>query len=160
VCEPIAGADGLGRCGNPGGCAPAGEICRVTGDPQGTNECCPGNPDGMELCQPSVAQIDRCLGQRECLADGEECSTPEECCGGVCTPDADGVLRCGSQCIPDGGACTRSADCCSGNCRPDGTCGPPEVACVPLGGACTTSDACCSGYCDPATMQCSVPLIQ
>lgn len=46
VCEPISGSDGLGRCGNPGGCAPAGEICGAGRDPVGTNECCPGMPDG------------------------------------------------------------------------------------------------------------------
>jgi len=144
------------------GCAPAGEICAVGDDPTGTNECCPGNPDGMELCTPAVAGVSRCGSEgtdEMCIEDGEVCATPEDCCSGVCTDaDGDGVLTCSESCVPEGGSCTRNADCCEGNCRSDFTCGPPEVDCVPLGGDCTTNAECCSGYCDPATMQCSVIL--
>jgi len=135
----------------------------VTGEVAGTNDCCPGGDEGRMLCQYAVAGVHRCQGPGtvdECLADGETCATPDECCSGVCTDaDGDGVLTCSESCVPEGGACTRSADCCAGNCRADGTCGPPEVACVPLGGSCTTDAECCTDYCDPMTMQCSTIII-
>ncbi len=119
-------------------------------------------PDGMELCRPTgIAQVYRCQGEEVrdmCLADGEECATPDECCGGICVPDAMGVLRCGAMCIEDGGACTRDADCCGGYCT-DGVCAEPVVMCLPLGADCTEDGECCSGYCDPEFMVCSTTLI-
>jgi hypothetical protein len=83
----------------------------------------------------------------ECLPSGDLCATPEQCCGGICAPDANGVLHCRESCIPSAGACTTDADCCDRFCGQDGTCGPPQVDCIPLGAACTESAECCYGTC-------------
>ena len=84
------------------------------------------------MCQPGPTGGNIC-----CLSDGEECAFGDVCCSGVCTPAADGVLRCGSMCIPDGSACTTDADCCGCGCVSDGA-----------GGQVCTSDA---SLCDPCT---------
>ena len=102
--------------------------------------------------------ITRCFGEgtvEECLIDGEICSFGDECCGGLCLPDANGVLRCGAECVPLAGACLADGDCCDVICL-NGSCEPNFSDCVPMGGACTEHVDCCGGYCDLATGICGV----
>jgi hypothetical protein len=89
-----------------------------------------------------------------CLPDGAECDLGDTCCGGICVPDAAGVLRCGATCVPDGSACTATSDCCGCACIPDGTggsvCSSDPLVCSPCTGAalgdnCTADADCCNG---------------
>jgi hypothetical protein len=159
----------------------------IQGDPTGTNECCPGMPDGREFCITGVAGVDRCQTRDckvegrecatdgdccsgkctnkacdpgiECLPDNDPCATPEQCCSHVCAPDSQGVLRCNPGCIAEQGGCTSDADCCSGSCNSAGVCGPGIVDCIPLGGACAGSGECRDGTCDPDANTCQVELL-
>jgi hypothetical protein len=142
VCEEVSA--GVGRCANPAGCAPPGEICE-----EGTNECCPGNPDGDQYCQLNNVGILRCLPEDwdECLPDDAICTHAAECCSGICVPDGNGVYHCSPGCVADGEPCTTDADCCSGSCNEDGICGPSDNPCVPLGGQCAVDEDCCSNEC-------------
>lgn len=142
-CEPAA--IGVSRCLGGGRCeALAGDACEADAD------CCP-EPAGLR-CRPSVAAdgADRC-----CLPDGEMCAFGDLCCGGVCTPDGEGVLRCGSACVPDGGSCTTARDCCGCACA-GGTCSSDPADCSEcmlgqLGDFCSTTEECCNAppvYCN------------
>ncbi len=151
----VAEADAIGRCANPPSCAPAGEICGVGGSSMGTNECCPGNPDGREFCVPSAAGVHRCLfGFPMCLPDGRMCTSDDECCTGVCmdgTCGASSTMDGGTtpMCLADGAVCATPDQCCSGICTDadgDGVLTCNEM-CVADGGSCTTSADCCSGNC-------------
>ena len=148
VCEISNTETGVGRCGNPGGCAPAGEVCVG-----GSNECCPGNPDGQEFCLPTAIGVDRCLVSGQCKLEGVGCATPDECCSGICEGGTCGALAC----FADGESCAFSDQCCSGYCLPDAAgnlvCG---AACVADGGDCTASTDCCNGYCDSQSLACGV----
>jgi hypothetical protein len=118
-----------------------GRECTTTAD------CCTDTyPDIM--CSPGRGDALLC-----CLPMGAECDFGDVCCGGVCVPDASGVLRCGDMCIADGAACTTTADCCGCACISDGAGGSicssdPEVCdpCTgsPLGGFCTVDADCCN----------------
>lgn len=156
-CVIVDTAAGLGRCAVQEGCAAAGEICRVTGDTAATRACC-GDEAGRSLCRPAGgAELDRCATERAatvCVANGEPCATPEECCSGVCAPEG-GVLVCSASCRAEGVGCTRAADCCGGECD-DGTCRGATRSCLPLGAGCTAASGCCSGVCSGV---CSAPPI-
>jgi hypothetical protein len=131
----------------------AGEVC---GMGQSTN-CCPAGPGGgAELCDETVLGITRCFGEGtldECLPDGSACSFGDECCNGLCLPDENGELHCGSECVPLDGACQADGDCCDGICVL-GSCEPNYADCVPIGGKCTSNDDCCGEYCNTAAGVC------
>lgn len=148
-CEP-SGA-GFRRClgGESGDCVLPGRECETTED------CCTDPYDAI-MCSPGPTGADIC-----CLADGEECAFGDVCCGGICVPDSEGVLRCGNMCIPDGSACTTAADCCGCGCLPDGsgalTCTSDPDECGPctgpsLGEDCTPGGEPC---CNAPTVECS-----
>jgi hypothetical protein len=125
--------EGIGRCNNPGQCAPAGEICEPN-----SNACCPDEMDiGRMLCQPGVAGVLRC-GSLGCRLDGEVCQMDGDCCSGTCT---NGFCMGGVMCTLDGIACAGTADCCSGICT-NNVCGD---ACAQMGEACATNADCCGG---------------
>jgi len=130
------------RCNNPPGCLDRGEVCFVGA----SNNCCPGG--GQGLCLPTIAGVNRCYGQLECLDDGVECAFGDECCCGLCAIDPIGpeTCECDIPCIPLGGSCAADVDCCSGTCI-DGICDDPDTGCQPLGGACDAPSDCCSGVC-------------
>jgi hypothetical protein len=135
---------------NPGGCAPAGEVCEG-----GFSECCPGMPDGREYCLPTDLGVDRCFVTGMCAVEGDSCQNGSDCCSGVCTNNVCGAL----VCIPDGQPCAFTDQCCNGVCVPDVNgnlvCNPN---CVPDLGACTTDADCCGGYCDIQTQTCGIPI--
>lgn len=150
-CEPTGG--GFSRCfGGGSSCVLGGESCMEGGDP-----CC-AVPPGL-VCTAGTTR-----GQICCLPDGEECAFGDLCCGGVCSPGADGVSRCGSSCIADDAPCSTDADCCGCACvsdgsggqvctsepsRCDGCTGPRLGQFCELGGT-----ACCDGptvVCDPTS---------
>jgi len=152
-CDPSADYPDILRCQHPAGCLADGEVC-WTGS---ANNCC----SGRRNCRPTLAGVSRCYGTDEgsCTTDLQPCSFTDECCCGLCAPDAAGALVCcpaGEICIPDGGRCTTDADCCGWSCV-DGVCGG-ESPCVPLSGPCETAEDCCSGDCDPTTHSCT-PLL-
>lgn len=89
-----------------------------------------------------------------CLADGAECDLGDACCGGICAPDSNGVLRCGATCVPDAMPCTAPSDCCGCACIADGSggmvCSSDPMSCAACTGAqlgenCTTDSDCCNG---------------
>lgn len=142
-CEP-SGA-GFRRClGGTGDCVLPGREC------ESTEDCCVDTyPDIM--CSPGPTGEDLC-----CLPEGAECAFGDVCCGGICTPDDEGVLRCGDgECLMDGAACTTASDCCGCGCLPDGTgaltCTSDPDECGPctgpnLGEVCDPDgEACCNG---------------
>lgn len=50
-----------------------------------------------------------------CKADGNDCETGDECCGGFCRPDQGGKLVCSNvvpTCAQEFEKCTTAADCC------------------------------------------------
>jgi hypothetical protein len=51
-----------------------------------------------------------------CKQDGSDCMTGDECCGGYCRPDGNGMLKCGSNgggCSKEFEKCSTAADCCN-----------------------------------------------
>ena len=139
-CEPAT--TGVSRClGGDGTCTLPGRECTMTSD------CCTdAYPEIM--CAPGRTGANVC-----CLADGAECDFGDTCCGGICAPDASGVLRCGATCVPDAMPCTAAADCCGCACVPDGTgsmvCSSDPEVCSPctgaqLGESCLTDTDCCN----------------
>lgn len=121
--------------------------------------CCP--PGGTELCVETDIGVSRCIGEEaadDCLEDGEECSFDEECCGGYCVPNEDGVLVCGSECVELLGACTADSDCCDSLSCIDGLCQPSSTDCLPYASECEDDEDCCTGFCDPAAGLCLTPL--
>ena len=141
-CEPTG--TGFRRCfGGDGTCTLPGRACEMTED------CCTDvYPDIM--CTEGRTGTNVC-----CVGDGDECAFGDVCCGGICTPDSEGVLRCGSECVPDAGACTTASDCCGCACVPDATgalsCSSDPADCDacdgPQLGEFGTADgpACCNG---------------
>jgi len=146
---------GVLRCEFEGGCLDPGELCW---EGQPTN-CCPSGPGGgMDLCLDTILGLQRCYTDGtddECLDDGEPCAFGDECCNGVCSPDANGDLVCGS-CVPLQAACTSDYDCCEGICD-NGSCVPNYYDCTPIGQACTEDEDCCTGICDDASGLCLGP---
>jgi hypothetical protein len=137
----LDGSSGVRRCANPPGCLDQGEVCSMGG----SSNCCPGG--GRGICSGTIAGVERCYGtSTTCRANGSTCAFGDQCCGGICTFDSMGVLRCGSSCIADGNGCTANGDCCSGNCN-DGTCSPAIVSCGPITATCTLNTDCCSNNC-------------
>jgi hypothetical protein len=128
-CNIMAGTDPpIGRCRNPTGCNPVGNVCG-----QGVNaphDCCNCASPKIQCCHPDNSGVPRCFGGSDvvpcpegyngtpdcCIPVGGQCSFSSECCDGrPCVPDDQGVLRCGTgQCIPVGGGCTSTTDCCAG----------------------------------------------
>lgn len=148
----------IGRCTNPkttknnpdaekSACSPYGNVCHLTD--YGTCEvssaranCC-GGLGANGICKPDTLGVPRCSLQYPddtplCRAVGETCASSDNCCDGVpCTPDAQGVLRCGEdRCVENGGSCTINGDCC-----------PPQTCIRPAG---STSGVCGTGD-DPPT---------
>jgi hypothetical protein len=180
VCEIFDEEEGIGRCGNPGMFAPAGELCVPN-----SNECCPGAGEGHLYCHETYFGVERCLlcklegtdcsddseccggscedgscADGSCTPSGDECATADECCDGPCTPDAEGVLRCQLECVPVEDACTSDADCCTGNCN-FGICDDEEVECIPVGitaAVCETDADCCDGLCNTDTGNCYISI--
>jgi len=144
TCEKDAGAE-FGRCRNPMGCNPQGNICHFK-DYQCDNstapaQCCGDSNKKLEFCQLDALGIPRCNGLGECRKENETCATGLDCCTGQnlsCLPNASGDLACTKLTTPEacqvtGGGCTANADCCPGTiCQLEigasrGTCGVREV---------------------------------
>ena len=131
----------------------AGEICW---EGQSTN-CCPSGPNGgQQLCLETVLGLNRCFDSDavdNCVVEGGTCAFADECCEGLCIPDANGNLVCSPLCVQLGDACTADGDCCDGLCV-GGSCVPDFNDCVPIGGSCTLGSDCCSGICNDNTGTC------
>jgi len=155
VCRIENAALGIGHCQNPGGCAPAGEICEP-----GTNECCPGNPEGMSRCQPSALGVKRCrhAPPPNCIADEAPCAFGDQCCNKVCAPRSpSGALVCSPGCLAQGEDCASNTDCCHGTCDPGvRRCAKAPATCAALGASCAVNTDCCSGAC--AASVCTPPI--
>ena len=124
VCDPATGA-----CSNP---------------PLGDGAPC---DDGNACTLIDACQAGACVGAapRVCTAQ-DQCHVPGVCnpATGMCSTPA---VANGTAC-DDGSLCTRSDECTDGVCR-----GQDAVVC-------TASDEChAAGVCDPATGQCSNPLL-
>jgi hypothetical protein len=124
VCNKTVNDD-VGRCQNPGGDAPAGEVCGdAEGNPQGSNTCAGGQGQGATNvnCNSSGPDLPyRCDGGDDpCLTESQSCALGADCCSGVCAPDAGGDLVCDppDQCRVVGDTCTANGDCCSNFCDP------------------------------------------
>ena len=176
-CGIMEGTDPpIGRCRNPTGCNPVGNVCKGEGV-NAPADCCDCLPPKFQCCHPDGSGVWRCAGGSSgpcprgydgtpgcCIPAGGQCSFSSECCEGrPCVPDDQGVLRCGAtQCVPAGGVCTSTTDCCAGlTCviepgQSTGVCmgeTPTTDGGVPDGGVCalpgqhcTTSADCCYGY--------------
>jgi hypothetical protein len=139
-CEPTS--TGVSRClGGDGTCTLPGEACTST------EMCCTETYPDI-TCAPGRGGANVC-----CLPDGAECDLGDTCCGGVCVPDAGGVLRCGATCVEDAMPCTTASDCCGCACVPDGAggsvCTSDPAVCAPctggaLGDFCNTDADCCN----------------
>lgn len=123
VCDKVSPDAPVGRCLNPPGDAPGGEVCAdLDGDPVGSNTCAGAQGQGLDNanCNPSGDGLPyRCDdGVDECLPAGESCSLGAQCCSGICAEDADGNLVCDPEdsCRADGESCTAHSDCCGGYC--------------------------------------------
>jgi hypothetical protein len=171
----------VGVCRNPingeenpdGACSPQGNVCHYNDEDYECNvssarsNCCAEMALGNSgLCQLDALGIPRCNGLADCREEGETCATAADCCDGrPCVPDAQGVLRCGTdECVPVSGACTFDGDCCpGGTCyRPagslEGTCQPPTgeggaggggPGCSTYAQQCGTTSDCCDANADP-----------
>lgn len=129
--------------------------------PPAADECHTGSCDGGPPHQvPATAGTGCSVGGTLCDGAGNcvECSTNEQCPGGVCAANfcvsaacGDGVTNgsetdtdCGGDCGPNcdlGQVCVGGQDCLTGYCA-DGTC-----ATLPLGIACDSNSSCSSGFC-------------
>jgi hypothetical protein len=174
---------GVGRCRNPQGCDPLGNVCGGVGD-GGVNarqDCCDCAPPKFNCCKPDNNGVQRCYGTPAggncptgytgtapcCINAGDQCHFSSECCGGApCVPDANGVLKCGAAtCVPAAGVCTSSSDCCAGlqcNIPPganQGTCGTPPTPTGSDGGTtCASYGQTCATQADCcATLNCLQP---
>jgi hypothetical protein len=136
---------GLRRCSSAGNCLADGEVCGGNGASQ---NCCNG---GKASCVKTHQGASRCNPTMMCLAAGAACSLCDQCCSGVCIPDANSQtgFSCGKACIPlNMGTCTSDSDCCPGGTCQAGICVPNGQTCVPLGGPCNVSGDCCQGACN------------
>jgi hypothetical protein len=155
TCQKVEGEE-VGRCRNPGECAPAGEVCGINGqDSEGSRECCPGAGEvGKANCIETGIGVKRCLGTGMCIGDDMgTCEEDADCCSLNCN-EATGICG-GFECLMDGIECSFSDQCCSGICSPDMegnlVC---NGMCVPSTGSCTTDSDCCGGYCHTQTLTC------
>jgi hypothetical protein len=139
-CEPAS--TGVRRClGGDGSCTLPGDACDMTSD------CCVDAFPEI-TCAEGVGGTNVC-----CLPDGEECAFSDICCGGVCAPGSDGVLRCGATCVADAMPCTADADCCGCACISDGAGGSVCTSDPAECGACTDADL--GEFCDEDTPCCN-----
>jgi hypothetical protein len=138
---------GSGTCAGSSCCKPLGVAC--TAD----TECCVDELGKPVACIASVADEGQGLttcGGATCVAEGQECAGPGQCCGELRCHPLDHTC---SQCFPEMTPCTQPFDCCSRNCvqfvdGPPGTesfCGPPE--CTGDGVDCEKDADCCSQIC-------------
>ncbi len=137
----------VGTCGNPTGCKPNGDICKLpTSSCSDSCDCCAGTAGGgTSKCDTDCRQdnlgVPRCTGPT-CVNAGASCASSADCCNNVpCVPNpafVDGgsgpPFVCSNvSCVAACGGCTTNADCCPGETcdiaqgRADGVCGP----CVP-----------------------------
>lgn len=152
VCNLIT--ETIGRCENPQGCAPAGELCGA-----GYHDCCPcaipqsspgcPNEKGDLFCQETIFGVSRCFSD-DCVVEGGSCKDDTDCCGGVCTG---GACDPGLACRADLEPCAMPDQCCCGICAPDQAgllvcC--PGGSCIPEEQPCTTDADCCEGNCSRA----------
>ena len=146
--------DEVGTCNNPGGCAPAGELCLG----KGTHKCCPTGKEGRLRCQETILGVHRCFGDaEECIEEGAACAIADECCPCPedvrprCAPvEVGGADQCLCECVERYAPCTANSDCCVEECPlhcMDGICDEPDVCCVPIGGECEEDADCCNGDC-------------
>ncbi|MBI5542907.1 MAG: hypothetical protein HY901_03390 [Deltaproteobacteria bacterium] len=148
VCQIFDADAGVGRCRQLTGDAPAGEVCEGSRN----NTCAPKND---EYCNESISGIKRCSGACDggacsitatCQPAGAACTSPDECCTGICAPTAEIGFICAAACLPTGAACSTSSDCCNGYCALNGFCGGVQgvdagfPVAVDAGGA-TSADA-------------------
>ncbi len=147
LCLKQNASDPVGKCKYVG-CAPHGALCApddVSGLACGVappvkdgQSCCGKNAVVGDPCSPDDLLIPRCDVLAECVPNGGECGTSNDCCNGLpCIQNQDGIFACyeppGGTCVESGGPCSSSADCCAGSmCLMDlgagsGVCGRTEL---------------------------------
>jgi hypothetical protein len=135
--------DGTMRCAPAPACHTGCESCRVAGD------CCSANcvrdADGTSHCRSGA-----------CVAEGELCTTKENCCQTDLALDcvqelsSPAVKRCRrsstAACLPEGERCALGTLCCSGRCvqTDAGAEFHCAFACSFEGERCTSRADCCS----------------
>src|SRR4029079_16528104 len=93
---------------------PPNTTCRTGACPDGTETTCFCGPHAQfQACTPSCS-----LDGGSCLAWGDSCTQPSDCCPGlVCALDC---MQCRSPrsgvCAPPSAGCGDDSDCCSGEC--------------------------------------------
>jgi hypothetical protein len=114
-------ANVIGNCGQPLGCAPAGELCGPL-----YQACCPclapadtatcPNASGAAFCRQTTEGVARCFSDN-CVLGGGDCDADGDCCSGDCN----GVsCEDGFECREDGAPCAMPDQCCCGKCEQDG----------------------------------------
>jgi hypothetical protein len=148
ICSLFTTDPPSGRCTNPRGCQPVGNICGAYGA-NARQDCCDGHKAVCELTSEGVA---RCYGgcpsgrcDRRCpngyasenpdccIAEGESCEFRDQCCDRLpCLPDAQGSLRCTrpAQPPPDAGTAPDA-----GSTPADGGSASPDAGSVADGGS-------------------------
>jgi hypothetical protein len=168
----------VGRCRNPTGMNPPGDVCGGMNNPGGParQDCCGCQSPKWQCCKPDANGVYRCYSGSTamcptgytgvapcCVMAGGACLFSSECCGGApCVPDASGALKCGAAnpdggvtCQPKGAVCTSNGDCCAGlTCNipagaTSGTCGSPPTPTGTDGGVvCATTGQGCTQQSD------------
>jgi hypothetical protein len=96
-----------------------------------------GNPSGGD------GGVDMSIDGPVCLAAGDNCTVPGDCCSGAC--DATAHICVVPMCHQDGESCQNPTDCCNLNCA-NGVCGMGQ--CVSDGQDCIApGSVCCSTIC-------------
>jgi hypothetical protein len=172
VCNKSNPSDPLGVCGNPMGCKPDGDICRLQSNQcNATDNCCSGNVQQKDTCRQDALGVPRCSYAKgsACVAAGGGCASSADCCNLFpCVPNPSGAppFVCGATaCIPNAGACSTDADCCDGSHCTSGSCvgptgssggsdgggsasgdgGSTGTNCAFYGQVCTVDGDCCNG---------------
>ena len=132
TCSLEASSPPVGRCTNPQGCQPVGNICGANGA-NARQDCCDGQ---KSVCQLDSEGISRCFGGADagcasgysytdpscCIAQGQACSFRDQCCDQSPCLLGDGGFFCTAPgCQLAGAACTPGVD---GGCCPGLECGP------------------------------------
>ena len=144
LCSPLGascnrGADGGSACCTGTACLKIDELNSACQQPRP-----PGGSDGGTGGADGGGGTD---AGPTCKANETSCSTPSQCCSGICTG---GLCKPPSLCQPQSGACTSGADCCQGlRCEvpsgvSSGTC-QVGATCSASGQACSATTACCTG---------------
>ncbi|MBM4344075.1 MAG: lamin tail domain-containing protein [Deltaproteobacteria bacterium] len=144
TCAKVAQADGK-ACDADGSLCTPGDACKAGVCAAGAKlNCNDGSPCTDDACDPK-AGCTHAHNAAACDADGNGCTTPDTCKGGVCV--AGPAKPCN-----DANACTSdSCDKATGACKNDGAALQGQ-ACDADGSLCTGSDTCAAGICKAGPM--------